>query len=103
MSGGHRGAASALPHQLEMMGGGGKTAPPPFLGRDLFADYEMGWEPPTDRLGWGQAVLEPCSQVPAPCLWAFPGHTPGRCGKPTRGPRGARETAEGAAAGKSQV
>lgn len=46
--------------------------------------------------------MGPCSQVPVPCPWAFPGYSPGGCGKPTRGPRGARETAEGAAAGKSQ-
>lgn len=46
--------------------------------------------------------MGPCSQVPVPCPWAFPGYSPGGCGSPTRGPRGARETAEGAAAGKSQ-
>lgn len=56
-----------------------------------------------DRLGWGQTALEPCSQVPAPCSWAFPGHAPEGCGNPTCGPRRARETAQGAAAGKSQV
>ncbi|XP_063484815.1 uncharacterized protein [Symphalangus syndactylus] len=47
----------------------------------------------------GQAALGPCSQVPAPCPWAFPGHAPGGCGQPTRDSRGARERAEGAAAG----
>lgn len=86
------------------MGWGGERAPAPlhFPVRNLLADCEMRWEPPTDRLGWEQAALGPCSQVPVPCPWAFPGYSPGGCGKPTRGPRGARETAEGAAAGKSQ-
>ena len=56
-----------------------------------------------DRLGWGQAALRPCPQVPAHCPWPFPGLTPGGCGKPGCGPRGARETAEGAATGKTQV
>lgn len=59
MSGGCRGAASALSHQLEMMGGGGQTAPCPFLGRDLFADREMGW----GRLPWGPVLRW---QPPAP-------------------------------------
>lgn len=80
----------------------GREHPPPLLDRDLLADCEMRWEPPTDRLGWEQAALRPCSQVPVPCPWAFPGYSPRGCGKPTPGPSGARETAEGAAAGKSQ-
>lgn len=103
MSGGPRGAASALMRQLEMVGGRGQTAPSPFLAKDLFADCKMGWESPTDRLGWEQAAPGPCSQMPAPCSWAFPGLAPGGCGKPTRDPRGARETTEGAAAGKPQA
>ena len=83
--------------------GGGRQHPFSFLSRDLFADCEVGWEPPSDRRGGGQAALRPCPQVPAHCLWPFSGHTSGGCGKPSCGPRGARETAAGAATGKTRV
>lgn len=103
MSGGHRGAASALPHQREMCAG---SRPPPSLpswaGMALLTVRWGGSLPQTGRAG-GQAAPGALFSGASPHPWAFPGHGPGGCGEPTRGPRGARETAESAAAGKSQV
>ena len=55
------------------------------------------------QAGLGAGCLGTLFPGARPLPWAFPGYSPGGCGKPTCSPRGARETAEGAAAGKSQV
>lgn len=60
VSGGHWGAASALPHRLEVVEGWGDGLPH-FLVRDLFSDCEMGWEPP--QIGWAGSRL-PWGPVP---------------------------------------
>ena len=86
----------------------GQAAPPSYsphswAGISLLTVRWHGSLPQTARAE-GQAALRPCSWVPAsPLPPAFAGQAPRGCGKPTHGPRGARETAEGAAAGKSQV